>query len=115
MLADGKKVYYGPVQASVAASLSADEILLANSPNPFSRSTLISYQVGQSEKNVSLNIYNISGQLVKTLFEGRQTPGSYSAKWDGLNQGGAWAGNGIYICRLVLGNRTFAKRLTLLR
>jgi len=115
LLADGKKVYYGPVQASVASSLSADDILLPNSPNPFSRSTIISYQIGQSEKNVSLNIYNISGQLVKTLFDGRQTPGSYSAKWDGLNQSGGWAGNGVYICRLMISNKSFVRRLTILR
>lgn len=115
VLADGQTVYYGPVQASFVSSLSSEDILLANSPNPFNQFTLISYQVGQAEKNVSLNVYNISGQLVKTLFEGRQTPGSYSVKWDGRNQSGTWAGNGVYICRLVLGNSTLVKRLTLLR
>ena len=115
ILADGRTIYHGPIQASFISSLSAEDILLANSPNPFSRSTLIGYQVGQSERNVSLNIYNISGQLVKTLFEGRQSPGSYSVKWNGLNQHGFWAGNGVYICRLMIGNKSFARRLTILR
>jgi hypothetical protein len=115
ILADGQTVYYGPVQAGLVSLSLAEDILLANTPNPFTQTTLISYQVGQAEKNVSLNVYNISGQLVKTLFEGRQAPGSYSIKWNGLNQSGAKAGNGVYICRLVLGNRTFVKRMTLLR
>ncbi|MBI5804574.1 T9SS type A sorting domain-containing protein [candidate division TA06 bacterium] len=115
ILTDGKTVYYGPVQAGLVSSSLAGDILLTNTPNPFTQSTLISYLVGQVEKDVSLNVYNISGQLVKTLFEGRQTPGTYSIKWNGLSQSGSRAGNGVYICRLVLGNRTFVKRMTLLR
>ena len=50
---------------------------------------------------VTINIFSLSGDVVKTLFKGRQTSGSYSFTWDGKNTGGRAVARGIYFIRVV--------------
>lgn len=63
-------------------------VLSQNYPNPFNLTTTIFYQLPEPAV-VYLSIYNIYGQLVKTLVEGKRVPGSYSVNWDasGLSSG----------------------------
>jgi hypothetical protein len=74
-----------------------------NAPNPFNGQTRISYQLAKPG-NVSLKIYNTLGQLVNTLVEGHQQPGIYSASWNGKDNSGRTAANGVYIYRLESGD-----------
>jgi hypothetical protein len=114
-MTDGRTICHGPVSAGLASPTPLSDLIMAAAPNPFRHETQITYLVGNNGNEVSLKVYNISGQLVRTLFEGRKSPGSYSVKWDGRNQQGERAGNGVYVCRLVLGHGTYMKRLTVLR
>lgn len=77
--------------------------LSQNAPNPFGRSgTNISYQIGGSGSvPVSLKIYNITGQLVKTLVNDHKTPGRYNAAWNGQSDKGQKVSAGIYFYRLT--------------
>ena len=50
---------------------------------------------------VTINIFSLSGDVVKTLFKGRQASGSYSYTWDGKNTGGRDVARGIYFIRIV--------------
>jgi len=52
-----------------------------NYPNPFNPTTKIEYQVAKTA-DITLNIYNLSGQLVQTLVNGKQGTGSYQVVWD---------------------------------
>ena len=61
--------------------------LFQNAPNPFKSQTTINYQL-QRAGQVKLNIYNIAGQLVKTLVNSAQAVGNYSVKWDGRDDSG---------------------------
>ncbi|MDO9390772.1 MAG: M20/M25/M40 family metallo-hydrolase, partial [bacterium] len=70
--------------------------LFQNSPNPFSSQTNISYQLPKAGM-VSLNIYNIAGQLVKTLVNGNQAAGNYVIKWDRLDSKNSQVSAGVYI------------------
>jgi predicted outer membrane repeat protein len=63
-----------------------------NWPNPFNSSTMIRYDVPQSGR-VSLTIFNLLGQSVATLFDGRQLAGSYNIAWDAAN-----LPSGVYLC-----------------
>jgi hypothetical protein len=111
----GGKTYYGPVIANLGGAFSpAGVLLLPNRPNPFSNETVISYQTSGTQL-VSLNIYNISGQLVRTLREGTQSPGLYNTSWDGRDRLGRRVPNGIYICRLNTGSKTLIRKMTLVR
>ena len=69
------------------------------SPSPFAQKTTISYQLGSSLP-VSLKVYNISGQLVRTIFEGFQNAGAHTAVWDGRSDRNSKLPSGIYHYRL---------------
>ena len=73
--------------------------LKQNYPNPFNPSTTISFTLAKPSK-VELKIYNISGQLVKTLYEGWENQGEKSIKWNGTNNFGKKLCSGFYFYRL---------------
>jgi len=85
-----------------------------NAPNPFNGQTRISYQLAKPG-NVSLKIYNTLGQLVNTLVEGQQQPGIYSANWNGKDNSGRTAANGVYIYRLESGDFKATKKMVVLK
>jgi hypothetical protein len=88
--------------------------LFQNSPNPFARQTTISYQLPKAG-NVSINIYNVTGQLVKTLVSGRQGPGTYTVIWNGDDNSGAKVSNGVYVYKLETLNGMSIKKMVVLR
>ena len=73
--------------------------LSQNTPNPFSRMTVIRYQI-PVKSNVCLKIYDIAGQLVKTLVDVPQNPGNYTITWNGKDQGERGVSNGIYFIKM---------------
>jgi subtilisin family serine protease len=85
-----------------------------NRPNPFESNTSISYQL-PAEGHVSINVYNISGQLVKTLVDTKQLPGVYNAAWNGRDNSGKHVSAGVYFYRLNAGNVNLTKKMVLLK
>ena len=65
-------------------------------PNPFNPSTTIEFEVPYS-MDVALNVYDISGRLVKTLVDDIRYPGLYSVILDGTDEFGISVANGLYI------------------
>ncbi len=63
----------------------------------------------------SLRIYNLQGQLVRTLFAGPITAGSRQVRWDGRSDSGAPAASGTYFSSLQFGDRELKRKLMLLR
>jgi hypothetical protein len=70
-----------------------------NYPNPFNPDTEIQYQLSKPS-NISLIVYQINGQLVRTLYHGYQEAGTHIQKWDGLLENGLPAPSGVYVYRL---------------
>jgi hypothetical protein len=86
-----------------------------NIPNPFNPTTTIKYEVREAGL-VSLKIYNVAGQLVKTLVDGQKVAGQvYSATWNGLNDAGQPVSSGVYFYKLVAKNFTQTKKMVLLK
>ena len=83
-------------------------------PNPFLAAATIEYQLPRAGL-VSLKVYNISGQLVKTLVDGERKAGYYSAVWNGRNGSGQGVSSGVYIVRLSSGDGTITKKLAKIR
>lgn len=84
-------------------------------PNPFSVDTKISFLLTE-EAEVSISIYNIAGQLVKTLLNEKLTPGNHSAKWNGLDDSGTKVENDVYLYRYnVNGKAVTSGQIVLLR
>ncbi len=93
-------------------------LLSQNYPNPFNSTTLIRYYlpaVGGQQPRVSLKIYNILGQPVRTLVEMEQAPGAYSVVWDGRDTTGKGVSSGIYIYKLQAGGVVETRKMILLR
>ena len=76
--------------------------LRGNSPNPFTGSTEISYDIPR-EAAVMLRIYNIHGQVVRTLVDGAVAAGRHSETWDGLDSQGRKVSAGVYFCKMKSG------------
>jgi flagellar hook assembly protein FlgD len=66
-----------------------------------------------ADGQVAVIIYNIIGQKVKTLFEGRNTRGKHRIVWDGTNDNGKSAASGIYFCRVVSKDQAQTKKMVL--
>ena len=93
------------------------QILLNNYPNPFNPYTIISFSIPYNLTNsfVELKVFDLKGQLVKTLVQENLSAGNYLTKWEGDNSGGNKVSSGVYIYSLRLGNRAVNKKMTLLK
>ena len=89
--------------------------LSQNYPNPFNPSTSIYVEV-DSRKVGELNIYNLNGQKVVTLFEGVFQPGATLFEWNGRDSGGYPVSAGTYIYRLMVdGYGSQSQKMVLLK
>jgi hypothetical protein len=99
--------------------LRAEHRLLQNYPNPFNPITGIQYSVfsDQTSLNVTLKIYNILGQEVRTLLDEPQGPGCYNVDWNGRNERGNEVPGGVYFYSLSVnsGQWSETKRMVLLK
>ena len=89
--------------------------LLPNYPNPFNPETWIPYHLAQ-DANVTLTIYNVQGDVVRTLMLGQQSAGIYKSReraayWDGKNQLGEPVASGLYFYTLTAGEFNATRRL----
>lgn len=84
-------------------------ILFQNYPNPFNSSTKINYEMG-APGTVILEIFNVLGQKVYTLFNNYQNEGKHEVIFDASN-----LSSGIYIYRLIINNHSLARKMTLLK
>jgi flagellar hook assembly protein FlgD len=67
------------------------------------------------ETQVSLEVYNLSGQLVCTLASGREKSGYKHVTWDGRSDNGVRTASGVYFYRLEAGSFTATKKLVMIR
>jgi len=98
--------------------LPAQPVLLQNVPNPFNASTLIRFAIPASfvKESLRLAIYNLAGQQVATLVEGRRGAGEYIVRWDGTDDSGNQLASGVYVYRLEAGERLVeTRKLALVR
>lgn len=108
----GVRTYHGPV--SVTVGRPSSYALNQNYPNPTGRgSTTIRYALREPGQT-NLSIYNVAGQKVRTLVNGRQAAGSYSVTWDGRNDDCRKLAGGVYIYKLTSGGFKATRRMTLL-
>jgi subtilisin family serine protease len=99
-----------------APEIPAALTLFQNYPNPFNPVTAIQIGVPAGLKGgAALRIYNVKGELVRTLFEGTVQPGVHTYRWDGTNDDGRQVTSGIYFYRFSCGSERLTRKMVLLR
>jgi len=93
--------------------------LLPNYPNPANPETWIPFVLHKTA-DVEIRVYDVAGNLVRTLQLGINSPGVYfrkeqAAYWDGKNGAGEIAGSGIYFYQMRVGNEAFVRKAMLLK
>ncbi len=86
-----------------------------NYPNPFNPTTTISFDVAQTSSFVTLDIFNIKGQKVKTLVHEVLSAGEYSVVWNGRDSNGNRVSSGIYLYRLQAYSEEHVRKMLLLK
>jgi hypothetical protein len=89
--------------------------LRQNRPNPFNPQTTIEYQVKTSGR-VTLKVYNVAGQLVRTLVD-RDVPAGkvHSVTWKGINNAGQSVSSGVYFYKFVAPGYATTRKMVLLK
>jgi hypothetical protein len=70
-----------------------------NYPNPFNPSTTISFTLPE-QTAIELAVYDLEGNLVKTLISDIKSSGYHAEKWNGTDNDGKTVGSGMYIYRI---------------
>jgi hypothetical protein len=102
------------IEEKVAVPGREELVLQQNAPNPFSGLTSVEYETGVSGR-VTVSVYDITGSLVRTLAEGPVSPGRYSVTWDGRNRSRSLIPEGIYFCRVCVGEFESTVKMILVR
>jgi hypothetical protein len=84
------------------------------SPNPAAHSTSISFDISTASA-VSLCIYNVEGELVRTVFAGEAQAGPNQVTWDGADARGVEVARGIYFCRIEAGAASATDKIVFIR
>jgi hypothetical protein len=88
--------------------------LSQNRPNPFNPSTVIDFAL-PTRSNVSINIFNVLGQKVRTLVDREFDAGYHKETWNGKTENGTSAASGIYFYKIDAGDYTDTKKMIMLK
>ena len=103
-----------PVDDFVESTLPRQFALAQNSPNPFNPATTISFDLPR-QADVTLYVYNVLGQRVKTLVEAALPAGRHKVIFDGLADDGSVLASGIYFYRIKADDFERSKKMTLVK
>ena len=85
-------------------------------PNPFNPLTRIDYNIGNTDIEVDLKIFDISGRLIRTLVSEVLLAGQHSSYWDGKDNKGKSSAAGTYFYQIQFGNKySQSGKLTLIK
>lgn len=102
-----------PVMLETSGSLAL--MLRPASPNPFTSETTLHFDVPDHVGAVRLAVYNVRGQVVRTLVDAPFGRGRYELTWDGRDEAGQTAAAGVYFARLDVDGRQESQKMMLLR
>jgi hypothetical protein len=104
---------FGSISYLDNITVSQQSISMQNYPNPFNPSTTIAYNMIEAGK-VSIEVFNMKGQKVKTLVHETLPAGEHSVVWNGRNSNGKRVGSGIYFYKLNVNGKSEAVKKCLL-
>ena len=107
------------LSALVAYKIPTETELLPNYPNPFNPETWIPYRLAE-DAFVTLTIYDLNGQIVRTLEVGHRIAAAYESRskaiyWDGRNKLGERMASGVYFYTLTAGDYSATRKMLILK
>jgi len=108
LLTDGSRQVTGPVSVGEAAPVISELTLL--SPNPTSHTSQVECAIARAGR-VRVEVADVSGRAVATLFDGVPREGRFQVAWDGTNRGERLPA-GLYFVRLTAPDRTMTRKIT---
>ncbi len=105
---------YGELLSINESLIPQNFTLSQNYPNPFNPITYIQYSVPNFDF-ITIDIINISGQIIKTIVHSSHQPGNYEIMWDGTNYYGISVPSGIYFYKMDADEFVSVKKLVLLK
>ncbi|MBN4057149.1 T9SS type A sorting domain-containing protein [bacterium AH-315-J21] len=109
-----KKVTFNDIKLDDGSVLPTSFELSQNYPNPFNPSTKINYTLA-SKSLVTLEVYNVLGQTVKTLISGVREAGVWEVTWDGDSDNGSQVASGMYFYKLTAGDFVQTRKMLLMK
>ena len=89
-------------------------LMAQNSPNPFNPVTTIRYEQKEAGA-VTLRIYDVMGQQVRSLVDALQSSGRHQVRWEGRDERGAPVANGVYFYELRVGEFRALRKMILMK
>jgi len=88
--------------------------LMQNFPNPFNPETTLSFALPQASP-VTIEVFNIKGQKVKTLIKDSFAPGQHSVVWNGTDDKGLSVSSGVYFYKMSTTNLVSTRKMLLMK
>lgn len=88
--------------------------LMQNYPNPFNPTTNIAFDL-ETASEVSFDVYNVLGQIVKTLYAGKLSSGRHQFEWDATDENNIHVSSGVYFYKLSTDSHSQTKKMLLIR
>jgi M6 family metalloprotease-like protein len=119
---DGIVVFVDDIQASIVLPVSNEEnevvtpnlLTATNYPNPFNPETTISFDMPQAGK-ANVQIFNLRGQLVKTILNDQIAGGNQKLVWNGSDANNKDVASGVYFFRIKTDTQTIQKKMILMK
>jgi len=107
----------GITDGEVDVRIPTDFVLDQNYPNPFNPTTDIRFGIAErvSPVHISLKVYNVLGQEIRTLVDEVKAPGYHTVTWDGIDNNGNAVLSGIYFYQLRAEEFTSVRRMVFIK
>ncbi|KQC09366.1 MAG: hypothetical protein APR54_12945 [Candidatus Cloacimonas sp. SDB] len=106
--------FYPEEQNQNTTPISGNIVMHSNHPNPFNPSTTIRFDLAQASM-VSVEVFNIKGQKVRTLLNEHLDNGTHSIYWKGTDNSNKSVASGLYFYKLTSGKDTVTHKMLLLK
>jgi len=110
-----KFYHYAPPSTDPSNPEAESLLNIHNAPNPFFSETQIQFSTSVGVENAKVAIYNIRGQLIKTIDPVTESHTEGHATWDGTDQNGNNVTNGIYFYRVETNGASIAKKMIVIK
>ncbi|HIC39319.1 MAG TPA: T9SS type A sorting domain-containing protein, partial [Candidatus Marinimicrobia bacterium] len=107
--------YSGPLAIAGEIGLQPGQFKLFQAyPNPFNPTTTLQYEMG-SAGPVSIDVFDVNGRKIRSLYNGIQIPGQHEVRWDAKNDNGRSMSSGVYLFKVNVNGKTHTAKTLLLK